>query len=89
MLLQKKVNVKDYLNTLFSKPSTNKTFLPIITRVAILEDIAISTVELALFVERKERLFTIIYTPNLTSVFPQQFNKCFLTTAQQAIMQQL
>lgn len=56
---------KCYLNTLFPEPSTNETLLAFLTRIAILKDITVPTVEFALLREWKECLFSAIYTPNL------------------------
>jgi hypothetical protein len=39
----------NYLHTLLSNPGTNKTLISIISGVGVLKDIAVSTVELALF----------------------------------------
>lgn len=42
---------KCYLNTLFPEPSTNETLLAFLTRIAILKDITVPTVEFALLRE--------------------------------------
>jgi hypothetical protein len=55
----------NYLHTLLSNPSTNKTLISIISGVGVLKDIAVSTVELALFRKWKKSLFSTIDTPNL------------------------